>query len=262
MMSRSAQKSPQGPKPAKGWYVYGILERDVQVQPDSHGVGDPPAPIELVPSGELAALVSPIELDQPLGTEDDMVAHQEILDATAMDVPVLPMRFGAVMASREAVVSELLEPFQDEFADALRELTDETQYVLRARYVEAALMREVLAENRDAAALLDQLGGEVTDATRDIQLRLGELVSNAVEAKRSADTEAVLAVVAPVTVATSLRPPTHELDAAHIAMLVERSKERQLESVLDDLAHRWEVRTSMRLLGPMATYDFVVTTQT
>jgi Gas vesicle synthesis protein GvpL/GvpF len=261
-MPPPTQNSPEAQKPVEGVYVYGIVERDVQVVPDTHGVGDPPAPIELVPSGELAALVSPIELDRPLGTTEDLYAHEEILDATAMDVPVLPMRFGAVVASRDAVVSELLDPYRDEFADALRELTDEIQYVVRARYVEEALMREVLAENPEAADLRDRLGGEVADATRDIQLRLGELVSNAVEAKRSADTEAVLDAVAPVTVATSVRPPTHEQDAAHVAMLVQRTKESQLERVLENLARRWEARASLRLLGPMAPYDFVVTTRT
>jgi len=254
--------SQSTPEPSKGWYVYGIVESDVQVLPDSHGIGDPPAPIELVPSGDIAALVSPIEVDRALGTEDDLFAHKEILDATATDMPVLPMRFGAVLGSRDAVVSELLEPHHDEFADALRELTDETQYVLRARYVEDALMREVLAENPDAAELRDRLGGDLTDATRDIQLRLGELVGNAVEAKRRTDTDAVLTVVDPVTVAASVRPPTHELDAAHVAMLVERAKERQFESALADLARGWEGRASVRLLGPMAPYDFVVTTRT
>ena len=232
------------------------------MQPDSYGVGDPPAPIELVPSGKIAALVSPIDVDRPLGTEDDLVTHEEILDVTATEVPVLPMRFGAVVASRKAVVSELLEPYRDEFTTALHELSNETQYVLRARYVEEAVVREVLAENPDAAALRDQLGGDMTDGTRDIQLQLGELVGRAIEAKRDADTNAVLEVVDAVTVATSVRPPTHEMDAAHVAMLVDRAKERQLEDVLEDLARRWDGRASLRFLGPMAPYDFVVTTRT
>ena len=114
--------SPSTREPTQGWYVYGIVESDVQVQPDSYGVGDPPAAIELVPSGQIAALVSPIDVDRPLGTEDDLVTHEEILDVAATEVPVLPMRFGAVVASRKAVVSELLEPYRGQRGRVLRAL--------------------------------------------------------------------------------------------------------------------------------------------
>jgi Gas vesicle synthesis protein GvpL/GvpF len=251
----------QGDEQTYGWYVYGIVESDVEVLPDSRGVGEPPAPIEVVRSGDIAALVSRIELDRPLGSRSDLFAHEDVLDAAAADVPVLPMRFGAVVSSRESVEQELLEPHRDEFADALRELTGEAQYVLRARYVEQALMREVLDENPTAAALRDQLNDPEAQSTNDIQLRLGEVVSHAVEEKRQADTDAVVDSVASVAEVVAVRQPTHEQDAAHVAMLVNTAKEAELEDVLSQLARTWNGRINARLLGPMAPYDFVSTAQ-
>ena len=61
-------------------------------------------------------------------------------------MPVLPLRFGAVCASDDAVAGELLGPHYDEFAAALRQLEGHAEYVVKGRYVEHAVLREVLAE--------------------------------------------------------------------------------------------------------------------
>jgi hypothetical protein len=246
-------------KAQHGWYVYGIVESDLEVVPGQTGVAD--APVELVADGSVAALVSNIDLDRPLGTPEDLFAHKELLDATAADVPVLPFRFGAVLSSREAVVDELVEPHGEEFANALRVLEGTAQYVARARYVEEAVLREILAENPKAAQLRDRIGSKPDESTKNLQIQLGEIISAAVEAKRNDDTKALIDALEPVTVATAIRYPTHELDAAHAAILERVERHSDVEDALTDLAQSWDGRVAVRLLGPMAPYDFVVTTQ-
>ena len=92
------------------WYVYGIVGRDVEVLPEARGVGDPPAPVELVVDGSIAALVSEVPPERPLGTGDDLLNHQRLLDATVLDTPVLPVRFGAVLAEAKPQRSQAFEP--------------------------------------------------------------------------------------------------------------------------------------------------------
>jgi gas vesicle protein GvpL/GvpF len=62
-------------------------------------------------------------------------------------------------------------------------------------------------------------------------------------------------------VASVAREPTHELDAVHVAFLVAVDQEREVERVIEDLAHEWEGRIDVQLLGPMAAYDFAGTVQ-
>jgi len=245
--------------PQFGWYVYGIVERDVEVVPGSTGVAD--AAVELIQDGRVAALVSKIGLDRPLGTPDDLVAHKELLDATAADAPVLPFRFGAVLASPDAVIQELMEPNDEEFEDALRYLDGTAQYVVRARYVEATVLREILDENPKAARLRDRIGTEPDETTKGLQIQLGEILNAAMEAKRNADTRALVDALEPVAAATAIRQPTHEMDAAHVAILERKEQRSDVEDTLTALAQDWAGRTDLRLLGPMAPYDFVVTTQ-
>jgi len=241
-----------------GWYVYGIVDSDVEVTDAAHGIGDPPAPVDQVVADGVAALVSEIPTGRPLGSVDDLLAHQRLLDAVVTEAPVLPVRFGAVLDSAEAVAAELLEPHDDEFREALDRLRDTSQYVVRARYHEPAVINEVLDENRTARRLREQIAGQPEEATQDLRIQLGELVSQAIEVKRSSDTQAVLELATPLTVATAVRDPSHELDAAHVAVLVSTGDQEKLINALRELARQWADRAEVRLLGPMAPYDFVV----
>lgn len=258
MAAQTRDKKDQGPQQAV--YVYGILPGDVELEEGTTGVGDPPAEVRVVRNGDLAALVSDVDLNKPLGRPDDLYAHEDLLDATAAGVPVLPLRFGAVVTSDQAVVEELLDAHHDEFASALDQLEGHAEYVVKGRYVENAVLREVLDEDPRAGELRDQLKGADEAATRDLRMQLGEIVSNAIEAKREQDASAVSDAVADLVAASVQRSPTHEMDAVHIAFLVDLGSADALEQAVEELARDWGDRIELRLLGPMAAYDFVGTT--
>lgn len=257
--STGSQQQRTRSKPEKGVYVYGILPADVEMSSEIPGVGDPEGQVRVVRSDGLAALVSDVDVSQPLGSPEDLTTHQQIVDATAAEVPVLPSRFGAVMASDEAVAEDLLSANEDEFEDALKDLEGRAQYVVKGRYVQNAVLSEILSENRQAARLADKLRDADPDATRDARIKLGEIINDAVSAKRHKDTRALGNAMDGHCVASVVREPTHELDAAHVAFLVDTDEESEVQQVVDDLARDWEGRIEVRLLGPMAAYDFVAT---
>ena len=252
-------ESSTGAGQQTGYYVYGILPGDVELTEEITGVGD--REVTLVRDGELAALVSEVELLGPLGTTEDLQAHKEILDAVAAGAPVLPLRFGAVVASEDAVVSELLEPHRDEFAAALEELDGRTEYVVKGQYVESAVLEEILSEDSEAAGLREQIRGQEADATREERIRLGEIINNAVAAKRDQDTQQLLSALEDYAVAGVVRDPTDELEAVNVAFLVEEDKADDLDEEVEGLGADWDGRVELRVLGPMAPYDFVGSAQ-
>jgi hypothetical protein len=240
-----------------GVYVYGILPGDIEVEPGAAGVGDPPGEVRAVKYRDLTALVSDVDLDRPLGRAEDLFTHEELLDSSAAAMPVLPLRFGAVLVSDDAVTDELLGPHYDEFAAALQQLDGHAEYVVKGRYAEQSVLGEVLTENPEAAQLGQEISGADPDATRDQRIRLGEIVSNAIEARRQADTRALGDAVADQVAASVVRPPSHELDAVYAAFLVETDKAEALAQAVEQLASEWRDRMDLRLIGPLAAYDFV-----
>jgi len=240
-------------------YIYGIVPADVETEPDARGVGDPPAEVTTVRHGKVAALVSPIIRGGSLGRPQDLTAHAALLDAAAAEVPVLPVRFGAVMTDEESVAEELLGAHHDDFVAALDEMEGKAEYVIKGRYVESAVLHEILAENEELAQLREAIRGKPEDASRNERIALGEQINNAIAAKRDADTWTVLEELTALGFVVNAREPTHEEDAVHVACLAETAKQGDLEAALDRRAQQWEGRVQLRLLGPLAAYDFVVT---
>ena len=241
-----------------GWYVYGIVPEDVEPSDKASGVGDPPATVDVVRHGGIAALVSEIDTAKPLGRSEDLLAHQQLLDAAVTALPVLPIRFGAVLSSRQAVLDELLAPHHDEFAAALQELEGHAEFVIKGRYIQDVMLREILDSNAEAARLRDQIHqANDENATREARIGLGEIVSDAIAASREADTRQLGEAVAAYCVASTVRPPSHEEDAVHLALMVETAKQQDLEQAVQKVAEEWAGRVNMRLLGPMAAYDFI-----
>ncbi|HTT51074.1 MAG TPA: GvpL/GvpF family gas vesicle protein [Streptosporangiaceae bacterium] len=240
-------------------YVYGIVPADVAVTDTAAGVGDPPARVRLVRYRGIAALASDVDTSQPLGRPEDLLAHEQLLDGSAGEAPVLPFRFGAVLQTDQAVEDELLAPYHDGFAAQLAEFEGRIQFVAKGRYREQAILREVLTEYPGAAEIRDQLAGrpEADPATRGLRIRLGEIINAAIDQKRTADTRRLGDVIAACCEASQVRQPSHELDAVHVALLVVGGRVVDLDQALGALAREWADRVELRLLGPMAAYDFV-----
>jgi|GEM_PF-495612 hypothetical protein len=240
----------------KGIYVYGILPADIEVTAEMPGVGEHPGLLRVVRSDGLAALISDVDLSGQLRSSGDLRTHREILDATATEVPVLPLHFGTILASEDAVAEELLAAHHDEFADALEQLEGRAEFLVKGSYVEEAVLDQLLSENRQAARLQDQIQGKDPGAAQDARIELGEIINEAVTAKRKQDTRALEQAMEGVSVASAVREPAHELDAVHVAFLVAADQESEVERVIEDLARDWQGRIEVQLLGPIAAYDF------
>ncbi|MDG4806524.1 GvpL/GvpF family gas vesicle protein [Micromonospora sp. WMMD1120] len=243
-----------------GLFVYGLVPSDVEATSDAAGVGDPPGDVTVIRHGDLGALVSEVPLDAPLGRSADLRAYQELLDGTAAVAPVLPVRFGTVVTGPDAVL-DLLRPHHDRFAAALAEFEGRVQYVVHGRFDERALLRGILDENPAAARLAEQVRGRAEAASREPRIRLGELISQAVELRREAENRRLLDVVADHVSSTELRPPSHEMDAVHVALLVDSDRANALVDALEEFAQQRRGLLRLRLLGPLAPYDFVAAHQ-
>lgn len=229
-------------------YVYGIVRDAVSLSSD--------AGVYLVPHEDIAAIVKDADYDT-LASPDSVLAHQRLLDAIAAHDPVLPLRFGTVLGGPEAVVNDLLAPAHKRFRAALAALEGCAQYLVKGRYVEDTVLREVLADSPEARWLRnDVLSVADANATRHLRIRLGEIVASAIAAKRAADTRVLGDTLTSCCVASSVREPGHAHDAVNLALLVKTARQAELERLTGQVASGWDGRVRLRVLGPMAPYDF------
>jgi len=236
-------------------YVYGLMTAGTELPDDLKGLG-PTGRVATIQHGKLAAIVGDVPVDRPLGTREDLIAHESVLDTLAAKTAVLPMRFPAVV-EENGVVDELLAPNQDYFVELLGSLQGRKQFTLKGRYVEDAVLREVLERDEEIRSLQKRVLELPEDAAYYDRVRLGEMIVNALGALRDVDAAALLEPLQPLAVDTVTRQPTNPEDVLNAAFLLSDKRIDEFEETVEELGRAHAGRIRLRLLGPLAPYDFV-----
>ena len=134
---------------------------------------------------DVAALVSRVPGEELEAGREELLTHSRVLEEALGQGVVLPMKFGVVMPSDEVVRKELLEAHHDELMRQLDELEGKVELNVKGIYEEAAVLGEVVTEEPEIARLRAEIAGKPEDATYPQRIRLGELVAEVLEAKRS-----------------------------------------------------------------------------
>lgn len=235
-------------------YVYGVVRADT-ARPAVEGIGG--AALELVEAGEVAALTSPV-LDDPLEAgRDELFAHSGVVEAAFDQGTVLPMRFGVVFPDTETLRAELLEGHREELKAQLADLEGKVEIAIKGVYAEQAILREIVAENREIAALRAAIKGKPEAATYPQRIRLGELVAEAFTARQEHDSVALAEELRPHAVAVAVGEPVHERMALNASYLVEREALPGFDRAVEELGRRERDRIRFRYTGPLPPHSFV-----
>jgi hypothetical protein len=236
-------------------YVYGIVHACTSLPEGLLGTGG--VQVRLVRHGALAGVISEVPPTGALGTREELLAHESVVASLAARTTMLPLRFSAVVTTAEAVVKEMLEPYYDWFTGVLSELEGRAAFSVSGTYVQDTVLREVLAEEPEVMRLRESLRGLPEDTEYYERVRLGELIVQALDAKREVDTEELVHTLSQHAVAVAERPPVDEDTAADAAFLVADGDRADFRKAVDELGYRWAGRIRLRVLGPLPPYDFV-----
>lgn len=238
-----------------GILVYGVLPADTAPPDGLAGLDD--EPVRLVTGGRVAAAVADFRLERPPGRRKELQAYQAVLDALAASGPVAPLRFGSVLEDEAAVVQDLLLAQEAELARLLDDLRGRRQFNLRASYVEEVVLAELVAEHPEIRALRERTRDLPEEASYRDRVRLGELVSRGLDARAQDDAAMLLDAVLPLVAGHVVRGHPDGREVLDVALLVDDDRAGELEEHLEGLAEAVHERIRLRLVGPVAAYDFV-----
>jgi len=235
-------------------YVYGVVRGDGST-PAVKGIAG--APLELVDAGEVAALTSVAPAEYLEAGREDLLTHSRVLEATLEQGTVLPMRFGVVVPDDETLRGRLLEGHREELLAQLAEMDGKVELTLKGVYDEAAILRELVAGDREIGYLRNAIAGKSEAATYYERIRLGELVAAAFAARQERDSAAVVEELRPCAVAVRVGEPIHERMAVNASFLVERSGQPKFDRAVDEIGKREAGRIRFRVTGPLPPHSFV-----
>lgn len=219
------------------------------------GIGG--APVRLARDADLVAFVSESPRAEYDVTENDATAHEQVIEEAMRHTTVLPMRFGMVAESDQAVQDDLLRRHRDELLNDLAAVEGRVELGVKVLWEEDRLFADILAGDSEIAALSDEIAGTTTEATYNVRVELGERVDAAMREKRNVDAAAILRAVQPLAVETVVNPILSEMMVLNAAFLVERARVPAFAAEVEALRQREAGRLAIRFAGPFPAYNFV-----
>jgi hypothetical protein len=235
--------------PATALYVYGVVRAGADAT-EGEGVAD--AEVGLIESGRLAALVSPLPSDGLRLRRRDLRAHLAVLERAFERTTVVPCRFGMVVESEAALCRDFLDARADELDAALAKLDGRTQLNVRVDFDEEEVLREIVTADPEIAELRRRTQ-ELGDAGHFARIRLGELVAQALDARRERDAATILEALEPAAEDTVVES-VGELGVLKASFLVADPK--SFDRVLGRLAREHAPRLQFESIGPLPPTAF------
>ena len=238
-----------------GCFVYAVVRADEHDGLPAGAIDD--EPLRLVAHGSVAAVVNEIAVERPPGRRAELMAYSRVVDGLLADGVVVPVRFGSVLPDDQSVVEQVLAPNEGYLSDLLDQLDGRAQFNVRASYRDDVALAEIVATVPAVAELQEGTRGRPDEEVFADRLRLGQLVAEVMDEKRHLDAGVLCEAILPLTDAHKLTMGSGLEVVLDLNLLVHDGRRAELEERLESLAETVHERLRLRLVGPVAPYDFV-----
>jgi hypothetical protein len=241
----------------QGKYLYCIIRSEEPVRFGTLGIGEKGDVVHTVEYMGLAAVVSDSPVVTYEGSRREMMVHTLVLEEVMGSHAILPVRFGTVAPSADAVREKLLKRRFGELNGLFTEVEHRVELGLKAFWYEEVVFKEIVAENPPIRTLRDSLVGRRQEETYYDRIRLGELIESAMWNKRTEDSEAILSRLRPLAITTVSNKVITDRMVLNAAFLVEDASQPRFDETVKALDAEMTKRLVFKYVGPVPPYNFV-----
>jgi Gas vesicle synthesis protein GvpL/GvpF len=240
---------------AEALYVYGVLPAKERDSVSVAGVEG--SSVRTVTHNGLAALASPVK-GAALSAAREVRAHWRVLQQASENATVVPVRFGTVLESEDAVRERLLIRNAHRLQLLLKQIAGCVQLTLKGEYREPEVIQEIVRSTPGLTALAAQIRARSAEAGYYDRIRLGERVAAEIERLRDDDTARAMDLLEPVAVAARAEEGGPNM-AFKLAFLVRRARQDEFSQLVHALHEQTGDRIELRYVGPLPPYSFADT---
>ena len=257
MLEDTAAKSSGASVVQEGQYIYCIVGTSEARNFGPIGIGDRGDPVTTIAYKDLGAVVSSIPMTKYVVSKETMISHEKVIEAVMKDHTLLPVRFYTVAPNAEEIRSLLRRRYL-EFKKLLRELDNKAELGLKALWRDMdCIFQEIVKENAEIKALRAKMTGcSAKEAGRD-KGALGEMLKLALEHKKAEEREALLQPLRQLSSDSCLNMTYGDDMLMNATFLVDRSREKEFDGEVEELAARYNGRIEFKYVGPAPPYSFV-----
>jgi len=242
---------------AAGQYLYAIIACREPREFKTRGIGERGDIVHTINYRRLAAAVSNSPIAEYENSRRNMMAHTVVLEEVMTEYDILPVRFGTVATSADAIENHLLAPRYEEFTALLEDMHGRIELGLKAFWHEGAAFEEVVRENGQIRKLRATLQGRSLEETYYERIRLGEEVEKAMNLIRARDEEAILSRLKQFSHKTRTYKIISDRMVLNAAFLIDRKNSAAMDEAVKRLDEEFCDRLMFKYVGPVPPYNFV-----
>lgn len=235
-------------------FVYGIVGAAEPEFEPLRGIGG--RPVTSISHDGICAIVS----DHPGGAirpeRKHILAQQQVLSALYRRYDMLPMAFGTLTPSREAL-AEFLGSRHADIAAMLERVRGCVEFGLQIKLYGPDPITYLVARSQELKAARDRAFGRRRAPTQQEQIRLGQLFESVFTQFRGTVAEKVSEGIAPAAAEVKLLPPRSQTEIANFAVLARRAEADLLAAAIEAVAADFGDEFVFGLNGPWPPHNFV-----
>lgn len=241
------------------------------------GIGSGHPDVFVIAHQGVGAVVSRTSSEKFQVSRENTIVHQRVMEAAmARGHTVLPVRFGTVAEDKpdgsadaeNRLVNHVLAARVDELSGLLATYSTRDELGVKGLWTDMkAVFGEIIDSNEDIRSLRDKLlaGSRVRPGARrrghvsimDGKPRLGEMVKNALEAKKVAAEKELAGCLSGTVVDVRTNKTFGDPMFTNLAVLVEKSRTPELDARLSAFEAKRAGRVKIKYVGPVPPSNFI-----
>jgi len=240
----------------EGKYIYCVMDSN---QPQSFGplgIGGRGDEVYTICFDDIAAVVSNAPIKKYRISRENSLTHEKAIEAVMAEHTVLPVRF-ATVAEDEEKVMKILEAEYEKFRELLYQMKGKTELGFKAIFKEDVVYKNILEKYENIRALKEKIAPLPPEKTHHQRMEIGEMVEAALQQEKQTIEEDILNTLSPLAVEVKTNDPYGELMIINAAFLVEKEKEAEFDSQVQELGDKYDEEVKFKFVGSLPPFNFI-----
>ena len=235
-------------------YLYAIVESGPAQAME--GIGIDGNDVHTIVQGRVAAVVSGPVLTKIRPQRANLAAHHTVLSRLMAATTPLPITFGTIAASPEAV-KKILFKNQRLFLDQFKKVSGKVEMGLRVAWDVPNIFEYFVNTYSELRVARDHIVGTRRDPSQEEKIELGRMFDRLLKEDREMRVQQVEHVLRPACFEVKSNPCRGEQEVMNLACLVGRDAQEDFESAVFEAAKMFDNNYSFDYSGPWAPHNFV-----
>jgi len=242
----------------EGKYLYCIIETNSPCNFGPIGIGGRGDEVTNICCEGLSAVISNTPMTKYSLSRENLIAHEKVIEKVMKEFTVLPVRFCTIADSVDEIRS-VLGRRNREFKSLLRDMDGKVELGLKAMWKDIKVIYKEIADSSEIKGEKKKslpAGGQGKQGL-DQQIKAGKLVEKLLGKKKEEDGDEILTHLKRSAYDIALGKLLHERMFLNASFLVDKSREMEFDTLVDELDERHKNRVQLKYVGPVPPYNFV-----